>query len=363
MTIIDRRYSVAEGTAIKAPCRVATTANVTLSGLQTIDGVTLVEHDRVLVRSQTSGAENGIYEASSGNWLRTKDFDGAYDVVSGTLVYICAGSTYAQYEFVVSTTGDIEIGTTAITFAATGAASAAASAAAAAASAATSAGYAADAAASAATAAGFTFTTGDIKFTIKTTADSGWRMFDDGTIGDASSGATYANAAAQALFTLMYNNFVDANAAITTSAGAGTTRAAQTNAATAWANHCRIALPKVLGRALAFAGAGSGLTSRALGVTAGAETQTLVTGNLPPYTPTGTIGTGQVNIYNGTDSVSGPGGAQVVKGGTISGTAGSQSAALTEFSGFSFTGAAQGGTSDAFSIEQPTVHLNAMIKL
>jgi hypothetical protein len=360
MTLIDRRYSVAEGTAVKAPCRVATTANITLSGLQAIDGVTVAEHDRVLVKNQTNGAQNGIYEASSGNWLRTKDFDGAYDVVTGTLVFVTSGSVNALNEYYVATAGDITIDSTSIVFTATGAASAAASAAAASAS-------ATAAAASAVTAASFTFTTGDIKFTIKTAADSGWRMFDDGTIGDASSGATYANVAALALFTLMYNNFVDANAAITTSAGAGTTRAAQVNAATAWANHCRIALPKVLGRALAFAGAGSGLTSRALGVTAGAETATLGTSNLPPYTPAGTITNGAITSTLTSDS----GSPNILKniGNVVANSApggafGTSAPAITSTQATStFAGTAQGGSSTAFSIEQPTVHLNAMIKL
>jgi hypothetical protein len=351
---------VAEGTAVKAPCRVATTANITLSGLQTIDGVTVVENDRVLVKNQTTGSKNGIYAASSGNWLRTKDFDGAYDVVTGTRVLVTSGSTNAQYEYYVSTTGDITIDSTSIAFTATGAASAAASATAAADS-------ATAAAASAATAAGLTFTTGDIKLTIKTTADSGWRMFDDGTIGDASSGASYANAAAQALFTLMYDNFVDANAAITTSAGAGTTRAAQVDAATAWANHCRIALPKVLGRALAVAGAGSGLTSRALGVTAGAETATLATANLPAYTPAGTITNGAItstlNASAGSANILSTIG-NIVANSSPGGALGTSAPTITNSQATStFAGTAQGGTSTPFSIEQPTVHLNAMIKL
>src|SRR5690349_18432349 len=116
MTVVDRRYSVAEGTAIKTPCLCATTANITLSGLQTIDGITVVEHDRVLVKDQTTGSENGIYEASTGNWQRAKDFDGAYDVVSHTRVAIVSGTLYAHQEFYVDTADPITIGTTSITF-------------------------------------------------------------------------------------------------------------------------------------------------------------------------------------------------------------------------------------------------------
>lgn len=115
MTIVDRRYSVAEGTAVKAPCRVATTANIALSGLQTIDGITLVADDRVLVKNQSTGSENGIYSASSGNWTRTRDFDGSYDIVSGTRVFVTLGTANAGSEFYVSTTGAITVGTTSIT--------------------------------------------------------------------------------------------------------------------------------------------------------------------------------------------------------------------------------------------------------
>lgn len=116
MTIIDRRYSVAEGTAIKAPCRVATTADITLSGLQTLDGITLAENDRVLVKDQSDGSQNGIYSASSGNWSRTKDFDGAYDVVTGSRVYVSFGTVGAHTEYAVTTTGDIVIDETSIAF-------------------------------------------------------------------------------------------------------------------------------------------------------------------------------------------------------------------------------------------------------
>lgn len=120
MTIIDRRYSVAEGTAIKAPCRAATTAHITLSGEQTIDDVAVVEGDRVLVKSQSTGSENGIYSCSTGNWTRTRDFDGAYDVVTGTRIFVTAGTDNGNTEWCVTTTGDIVIDSTNLAFAAIG---------------------------------------------------------------------------------------------------------------------------------------------------------------------------------------------------------------------------------------------------
>jgi hypothetical protein len=136
------------------------------------------------------------------------------------------------------------------------------------------------------------WSTGDVKLTYKAVADSGWVLFIDGSIGDALSGANVASAATAALFTLLYNApFTDSSCGIATSTGVATTRGAQGTAAAAYAAHCRLATPKSLGRAMALAGSGSGLTTRVIGTTAGAETHTIVGANLPPYTPTGTVST------------------------------------------------------------------------
>lgn len=116
------------------------------------------------------------------------------------------------------------------------------------------------------------FTTGDAKITLKTVADAGWVMMDDGTIGSASSGSsTRANTDTQALFTLLFNNCNDTYAPILTSAGAATTRATQGTAATAWAANCRMSLTRQLGRSLSIAGSGNGLTNCALGQFDGEE--------------------------------------------------------------------------------------------
>lgn len=116
MTVIDRRYGVAEGIAVKAPCYVATTANITLGGLQTIDGVTVSADDRVLVMAQSNTSQNGIYDVSTGNWPRAKDFDGAYDVVCGTRVFVTHGTANGGIEYKISTANPISIGTTGIGF-------------------------------------------------------------------------------------------------------------------------------------------------------------------------------------------------------------------------------------------------------
>lgn len=184
------------------------------------------------------------------------------------------------------------------------------------------------------------FTTGDVKFTLKTAADYGWVLCNDGTIGDASSNATVASALTAALFALIYNNVTDTYAPLLTSAGAGTTRAAQGTAAAAYAAHCRVSLTKVLGRALGVAGAGSGLTSRALGETVGEETHLLTTPEIPshthPITPTALTSAG-TNL----------------QGASALGNYGTP--------GASTTGSAGGG--GAHNNVQPTSFLNAMIKL
>lgn len=118
------------------------------------------------------------------------------------------------------------------------------------------------------------FSTGDVKFTIKIVADPGWLMMDDTEIGSAGSGATNAIDGTQQLFNLIFNNITDEWAPILTSTGTATDRTTQGSAAAAWAANCRMTLPKMLGRALAVAGAGTGLTERVFGSTAGADTET-----------------------------------------------------------------------------------------
>jgi len=115
-TRTDRFDGLTTSVAVKAPCRVATTANITLSGEQTIDGVAVVAEDRVLVKDQTTGADNGIYVCKATTWERAKDFDGSRDAVTGTLVPVNSGTVGAGFIFKLTTTGTITIGTTSLTF-------------------------------------------------------------------------------------------------------------------------------------------------------------------------------------------------------------------------------------------------------
>lgn len=115
-TVTDRLNGAAMNLAIKAPVRVATTANIALSGEQTIDGVAVVTGDRVLVKSQTTGSANGIYVADTGTWTRAPDFDGNRDVAKGTSVRVTDGTANAGFSFRVSASNPITIGTTSITW-------------------------------------------------------------------------------------------------------------------------------------------------------------------------------------------------------------------------------------------------------
>jgi len=119
-TSTDRVNGLVAGLAVKAPCVAATTANITLSGEQTVDGVLIAEGDRVLVKDQTDQTKNGIYCASTSAWSRDSDFDGNRDVVQGTLCTVynpVSGNTIYQ----VTAANDITIGTSNITFALIGA--------------------------------------------------------------------------------------------------------------------------------------------------------------------------------------------------------------------------------------------------
>jgi hypothetical protein len=122
--------------------------------------------------------------------------------------------------------------------------------------------------------------TGDVKATFRSTADDGWVMMDDGSIGQAGSGATArANADCADLFALLWGNVANAHAPLQDSTGSPIGRGA--SSAADWAANRRLVLPKMLGRAIACAGWGADLSDRALGEAAGAETHTLTVDEMP----------------------------------------------------------------------------------
>lgn len=190
-------------------------------------------------------------------------------------------------------------------------------------------------------------TTGDVKLTLKIAADSGWVMCNDGTIGNATSGGTTrADADTADLFALLWNNVADAQAAVSGGRGA--------NAAADYAANKTIALTKMLGRAFGASGAGAGLTSRVLGLVAGAETA-----------PAGTSGAHALTIaeipVHAHPSAAGPGPGspdldpitattqQLAQVGTTTGSAGG--------------GGSHAHTTPSVATLTPTAFVNAMIKL
>ena len=115
-TVVDRIDGLSTSVAIKAPCRIATTAAITASGLQTIDGVSLAAGDRVLRKNETTQANNGIWVVSSTTWTRALDFNGARDATDGTLVFITEGTENAGTAWRLDAVNPVTIGTTSLSF-------------------------------------------------------------------------------------------------------------------------------------------------------------------------------------------------------------------------------------------------------
>jgi hypothetical protein len=116
--IANKSYvdTVAQGLDTKASVIAGTTANITLSGTQTIDGIVLVSGDRVLVKNQTLPANNGLYLCAAGAWTRTTDMD-TWAEVPGAYVFVETGSTLADTGWVCTSDAGGTIGVTAITWA------------------------------------------------------------------------------------------------------------------------------------------------------------------------------------------------------------------------------------------------------
>lgn len=221
------------------------------------------------------------------------------------------------------------------------------------------------------------FSTGDGKLTLKSVADYGWVMANDGTLGSASSGATTrAHADTQPLYTILWG-FAPADAPIYDSTGAASTRGV--SAAADFAANKRLSLTKNVGRALCIAGAGAGLTARTLGSVYGQETVALTAANNGPHTH-------GVNDGGHGHGVNDPGhphdvshGQSPGQGANFGGAIGADDAAsgyenvagaaLTNTTGISINGATTGitiqsqGSGTAHENMQPSAFWNAMIKL
>lgn len=100
----------------KQSVRVATTGTIALTGLQVVDGVTLLAGDRVLVKNQTAAKDNGIYLAAGSAWQRAPDADSNAEVTSAMILSVEQGTTLADTRWQLVTDGSIIVGTTALTF-------------------------------------------------------------------------------------------------------------------------------------------------------------------------------------------------------------------------------------------------------
>ena len=112
---VNKNYvdGLIEGIKPKEAVQVATDANITLSGLQTIDGYLTLAGDRVLVKNQTLAKDNGIYVAAAGAWSRSIDMDAAAEF-KGTYTAVINGSAAGKL-FVCSSTV-VTLGTDPVNF-------------------------------------------------------------------------------------------------------------------------------------------------------------------------------------------------------------------------------------------------------
>lgn len=104
-----------QGLDPKASVRAATDANITLSGTQTIDGVVLSAGERVLVKEQSSAAQNGIYLVAAGSWTRSPDMD-EWAEVPNAYVFVEEGTVNADIGYLCTANSNGTLGTTAISW-------------------------------------------------------------------------------------------------------------------------------------------------------------------------------------------------------------------------------------------------------
>lgn len=182
------------------------------------------------------------------------------------------------------------------------------------------------------------FTTGDIKLTLKNSAEIGWLIMDDSTIGNPSSTATHKGWSYNALFDLLWNNVSDTYAPVVGGRG----MSAQAD----WDNAMKITLTKTLGRVLGGIG-NNGVNTYTLGENAGSDSTNQVVSHTHAVTGTVTspaiyleqVGGGMINVY-GNDVTVTP-------------------------ETFNVTGTASppSGSVSAMSIVQASAYYNVMIKL
>jgi len=105
-----------QGLDIKDSVKVATTTNINLFGQQSIDGISVLAGQRVLVKNQTNSEENGIWNVSYQDWYRSSDADTSDKVTAGLFTFVEQGTQNAGNGFVLTTSGSIILDTTALNF-------------------------------------------------------------------------------------------------------------------------------------------------------------------------------------------------------------------------------------------------------
>ncbi|WP_417444653.1 hypothetical protein [Joostella sp.] len=113
---LDDRYD--SGNKTRTGCKVATTVNITLSGVQTIDSVALSVNDRVLVKNQTDATKNGSYLVKSSTWVRTSDFDtvSSDEITQSATFYVQEGVMNGKSSWKLQTPNPITLGTSNLIF-------------------------------------------------------------------------------------------------------------------------------------------------------------------------------------------------------------------------------------------------------
>ena len=120
-SLVSKEYvdAVKVGLDFKDSVRVASTASVTISGPgAAIDGVTLSSGDRVLLKNQSTGSQNGIYvfNGAASALTRAGDADADAEVTAGLFVFVEEGTANADNGYVLTTDGTITVGSTSLTF-------------------------------------------------------------------------------------------------------------------------------------------------------------------------------------------------------------------------------------------------------
>jgi hypothetical protein len=108
--------ALAQGIDAKASVVVATTANITLSGTQTIDGISVSVGDRVLVKDQSTASQNGIYLCASSTWTRTTDADSWTELVAA-FTFVEKGTSNSDSGWICTVDAGGTLGSTSVTFA------------------------------------------------------------------------------------------------------------------------------------------------------------------------------------------------------------------------------------------------------